>query len=81
MPIYEFKCLDCGEYFEILIMKTDETVEMACPKCRAENFERILSSTNYAMAEGAAAGGGVSSQTRTCSNGSCTTYEIPGPTR
>jgi putative FmdB family regulatory protein len=81
MPIYEFKCLECGEYFEFLVMKTEETVEMACPKCKAENFERILSGTNYAMGEGAGGGARVSSQTRTCSSGSCTTYEIPGPTR
>lgn len=81
MPIYEFKCLECGEYFEILVIKTEESVEMACPKCKAENFERILSSTHYAMGDGSGGGARVSSQTRACSSGSCTTYEIPGPTR
>lgn len=81
MPIYEFKCLECEEYFEILVMKTEETVEMKCPKCEAVNFEKIISSTNYAMGDGPGVSKGASAQTRTCSSGSCTTYEIPGPTR
>jgi putative FmdB family regulatory protein len=77
MPIYEFKCLECNEVFEMLVMKNDE-VELRCPKCKSEDFERVLSSTNYSMSSGSAKSG-VNSQTRTCSSGSCTTYNIPGP--
>lgn len=85
MPIYEFKCLKCENFFELLIMKNDEEVNMHCPECNSAEFERVMSTTNYAMAEG---GGGASTsspsasaQTRTCSSGSCTTYDLPGPTR
>ena len=81
MPIYEFKCLGCGEYFEILVMQTEDRVEMKCPRCGDENFEKIMSASRYAMGSGSGANPGVSSKTRTCSSGSCTTYEIPGPTR
>ncbi|MCP4693671.1 MAG: zinc ribbon domain-containing protein [Desulfobacterales bacterium] len=81
MPIYEFKCLECEEYFEMLMMKNEDQAEMKCPKCESESFERILSTMSYAMGAGAAgAQKGASSQTRNCSSGSCTTYEIPGPT-
>ena len=52
MPIYEFKCLECNEYFEILVARVDEDVAMECPKCHAENFERVMSTTNYAMGAG-----------------------------
>ncbi len=78
MPIYEFKCLKCEEYFEMLVMNTEDQVEMKCPKCESENFERILSTMSYAMGSGPGESAGVSSQTRNCSSGSCTTYEIPG---
>jgi putative FmdB family regulatory protein len=81
MPIYEFKCLSCGEYFEILVMPAEETVEMKCPKCGDENFEKIMSVSRHAMGSGSGPKAGVTSQTRTCSSGSCTTYEIPGQSR
>jgi len=81
MPIYEFKCLKCQEYFELLVMSQDEELELRCPKCKSEEFERIISTTNYSMGSGSGAGqkGGVN--TRQCSSGSCTTYDIPGLSR
>ena len=41
MPLYEFKCLDCGHLFELLIMKSAQTVR--CPGCESESVERLLS--------------------------------------
>lgn len=80
MPIYEFKCLKCEEFFELLVMGQDDGAEVKCPKCKSDAFERVMSTTNYSMASGgSSAGGGASAQTRTCSSGSCTTYDIPGP--
>jgi putative FmdB family regulatory protein len=82
MPIFEFKCLNCDEYIEILVMHKSDEVEMVCSKCGSGNLERILSATNHAVSGGGAgqpAKSGASSQTRTCSSGSCTTYTIPGP--
>jgi putative FmdB family regulatory protein len=81
MPIFEFKCLDCDEYMEILVMNKQEEVEMACSKCGSGNLERILSSTSHVVTGGGSGqpSGGAQTQTRTCSSGSCTTYTIPGP--
>jgi len=79
MPIYEFKCLKCEEFFELLVMNKDEEVALSCPKCASEEFERVLSSTSFTMAEGGNNKQGATSQTRSCSSGSCTTYTIPGP--
>jgi putative FmdB family regulatory protein len=80
MPIYEFRCLKCQECFEWLVINTNDEVEMKCPKCKSEEFERIISSTNYAV-DNPGKNSSAKSTTRTCSSGSCTTYEIPGPTR
>lgn len=81
MPIYEFKCLKCEEFIELLVMNKDEKIELKCPKCECDELERVLSSTNYSMTDGPGQSQGVKSQTRTCTSGSCTTYEVPGHTR
>ncbi len=81
MPIYEFKCLKCQEYIEILVMGSDDDkMEVKCTKCGCEDLERILSSTNFSMAAGGAKSQ-ASAKTRTCSGGSCTTWDLPGHSR
>lgn len=79
MPIYEFKCMKCNECFELLMMGQKDNVEMKCPECQSENLERVLSSTSYQIGTSSGGNQGATAQTRTCSGGSCTTYEIPGP--
>jgi putative FmdB family regulatory protein len=79
MPIYEFKCMKCEEFIEMLIMNKSDEIEMCCPKCSSEELERVLSSTSSHIGVSSDSKTGVSSQTRKCSGGSCTTYNIPGP--
>ena len=82
MPIYEFKCLKCSSYFEKLFVNSDEKVEMFCPECQSESFERVISRTNFAVDPGS---GGQQTQitNRSCGGpgNSCTTLEIPGPAK
>jgi len=79
MPIYEFKCLKCEAFFEILVMNKSESVEMVCPECDAEEVERVISTTRHTINVASGGKQGTTSQTRNCSSGSCTTYTIPGP--
>lgn len=79
MPIYEFRCIKCNEVFEFLMKPGEESVEAVCPKCGSEDFERIMSCTNFAM--GGTSGGVASTPSatvRNCSSGNCTTWNLPG---
>lgn len=78
MPLYEFRCLSCQEIFELLVMGEGDPVEMKCPHCDTANFERVMSTTNYSV-QGDSPNVGPKIQNRSCSGGSCTTYDIPGP--
>ncbi len=41
MPVFEYKCADCGRKFEELVSSADETVN--CPSCKSSNAEKQLS--------------------------------------
>ena len=40
MPIFEYQCRGCGHEFELLVLR--DTVP-ACPSCKAQDLERLLS--------------------------------------
>ena len=78
MPIYEFRCLKCNDCFEFLSMNQDDQVELRCPKCKSEDFERVLSASGHTMGCASAENSSAQSKTRSCPSGSCTTYNLPG---
>ncbi|MBI5042886.1 MAG: zinc ribbon domain-containing protein [Nitrospirae bacterium] len=43
MPIYEYKCKDCGHAFEI-IQKVDEAPKTVCNECNGELYKAISTS-------------------------------------
>jgi putative FmdB family regulatory protein len=78
MPIFEFRCLQCGNLFEKLFINPKEEVELKCPGCGSDSFERVISKANSVMGSGKA-GRKPKLTTKSCSPGSsCTTLEIPG---
>jgi len=79
MPIYEFKCLKCNDIFELLLINKSQSLKLQCPTCHSEDLERILSTTGYTIGSGSGTRTGAISQERTCTGGSCATYDIPGP--
>ena len=40
MPIYVFRCEECGEIFEVFILRSDEEEEIKCPKCGSKSYKR-----------------------------------------
>ena len=81
MPIFEFRCLECGSIFEKLFMSSSEKADIDCPDCGCEASERVVSRANYALGAGPA-GKKPKISTRSCSSGNtCMTMDIPGPTK
>ncbi|WP_273333823.1 FmdB family zinc ribbon protein [Dictyoglomus turgidum] len=61
MPIYEYRCENCGEKFEKLVMGDEE---ITCPKCGSKKIIKLLS---LFATQGLSSGPSCSS----CSGGSC----------
>ncbi len=81
MPIYEFRCAQCGEIFEKLFMNSKEDADMSCPKCSAYTVERVASAINYAV--GAGPGDNQPRiSAKSCGSGNqCMTVDLPGPSK
>ena len=79
MPIYEFRCTQCGNIQEFLLTTSTEQVEMKCGACQGDDLERVLSRVSYAFGSAGGDKSSPSATTKTCGpRRSCTTLELPG---
>ena len=73
MPIYEYKCHDCGQISELLVLKKEEVVR--CLSCNSQNLEKLMSAHNMMGSGGnfsAPIPGGCCGSPNSCGNpGSC----------
>lgn len=45
MPMYEYKCLDCGKEVVLSLRLQDhESGSVACPSCNSKRMEQLISS-------------------------------------
>jgi putative FmdB family regulatory protein len=42
VPIYEYRCAECGEKFETLVFSSSEE-NVDCPACGGEQTEKLIS--------------------------------------
>lgn len=81
MPIFEFRCLECGNIFEKLFINSNEKVDLECPECQSDTFERVVSRSSYMMGVGPS-GKKPKITEKSCAPGSkCMTLDLPGPTK
>lgn len=67
MPMYEFRCADCGNRFEELVFSSNYLPEeIICPACNSVNSEKLISAA--AISTGGSNQSGTSSDY--CSSGS-----------
>ena len=51
MPIYEYRCEDCGKISEFLLMRTDEVFIPQCKRCKSKKMSRVLSKVRVIRSE------------------------------
>lgn len=49
MPIYEYRCQECGEKFEKLVRSMDSAPEIKCPKCGGQKVKRLISASGLQL--------------------------------
>jgi len=81
MPIFEFRCVDCGHIFEKLFISSEEKTQMVCPECKSQSLERVVSRSNYSMGVGPN-GKQPKLISRSCGpSNQCMTLDLPGPSK
>jgi len=73
MPIYEYRCQDCGSQFEALRSMKDADTNIHCDKCSSHKTRRVLS-TCYARVDGDSSRSG-SSGCASCAGGACSSCD------
>ena len=48
MPIYEYKCQNCGHLFEVLQRISEEPLS-DCPKCKKDALKKLVSAPNFRL--------------------------------
>jgi len=51
MPIYEYRCEECGKISEFLFIKTDEKFIPQCKRCKSKKMSRVLSRVRVIRSE------------------------------
>lgn len=51
MPIYEYRCNDCGKVSEYLLMRIGEEFSPSCKKCKSNKMSRVLSRVRVVRSE------------------------------
>ncbi|MEW6675887.1 MAG: zinc ribbon domain-containing protein [Nitrospirota bacterium] len=68
MPIYEYKCNNCGEDFERLVFGNQK---VNCPKCSSDDIKKKFSTFGMSGVEKPFAGSSLSCTS--CSKSTCST--------
>ena len=70
MPIYEYKCLDCGKISEIFL-RSSESIE--CLTCGSKNLQRLLSASYGIRMSASMPGRTCCGRTERCETPPCST--------
>jgi len=50
MAVYEYRCQDCDNHFDILHLGNEKKENIVCPQCESRNYKKLLSVFNSSTA-------------------------------
>ena len=71
MPVFEYKCSDCGTKYDMFHKSSLNQEDVTCPKCESTNNKKLFSAF-------ATANSSDSDFSSSCASGSCDTNYTPG---
>lgn len=77
MPVFEYKCRDCGTVYDVLHKSNTNKEDVVCPKCSSKKQDKLISSFSSSIKSSSGSGGceggscGLPSYGGGCSNGMC----------
>jgi len=75
MPIYEYKCQECGKVSEFFIRSVSGGETLTCASCGSHNLERVLSMPSLLKGKATAPGTTCCGRAERCETPPCSTDE------
>ena len=66
MPLYEYKCEDCGKISEVLHKKVNPQEKPVCPSCGSKRLAKLISIPSVSVKSEASVAGGTCCGRRRC---------------
>jgi putative FmdB family regulatory protein len=73
MPIYEYRCTQCGEVSEILVGVGSDGETLICQHCGSSDVEKILSVSSFSFSDNRAPGATCCGRDERCDSPPCST--------
>lgn len=73
MPIYDFRCQECGAVSEFLLPSSSDNRTLACPDCGSQNLEKLLSAPSLLKGSNKVSGTTCCGRTERCEAPPCST--------
>ena len=74
MPIYDYRCRECGRVSEVFLRSPDS--EVRCPHCGSGDVDKLISASYVIRMDAAAPGATCCGRTERCDAPPCSTDDV-----
>jgi putative FmdB family regulatory protein len=75
MPIYDFRCQECGKVSEFLLSSSSDSRTLDCPGCGSQHLERLISAPSLLRDKANSPGTTCCGRTERCEMPPCSSGE------